>query len=53
LDATCFKPFKAAFRKEKYTTMVKRNYTKLPNKITLARWVDKALDLTLIGKKSC
>jgi len=26
--------------------MVKKNYAK-PNKITLARWVDKTLDLTL------
>jgi hypothetical protein len=32
--------------------MVKRNYTK-PNKITLARWVDKALNLTLTRKISC
>jgi hypothetical protein len=29
--------------------MVKRNYTK-SNKITLARWVDKALNLALIRK---
>jgi hypothetical protein len=43
----CFKPFKAILKNEKYTTMVKRNYTELPNKITLARWVDKALDLKL------
>jgi hypothetical protein len=50
LDAVCFKLFKAAFRKEKYTPMVKRNYTKLSNKITLARWVNKALDLTLTRK---
>jgi len=27
--------------------MVRKNYTK-PNKITLARWVDKTLDLTLV-----
>jgi hypothetical protein len=49
LDVTCFKPFKIAFKKERYITMVKRNYTKL-YKITLARWVDKALDLTIIRK---
>jgi hypothetical protein len=34
LDVVCFKPFKIAFRKEIYITMVRRNYTK-PNKITL------------------
>ncbi len=46
LDVACFKPFKNDFKKERDTTMVKRNYTKLDN-IILARWVDKALDLTL------
>jgi hypothetical protein len=47
LDVVCFKPFKTPFRKEKNIAMVRKNYTKL-NKITLARWVDKTLDLTLI-----
>ncbi len=47
LDVICFKPFKIAFRKERYTIMVKRNYTKL-YKITLVRWVDKSLNLALI-----
>jgi len=46
---TCFKPFKIAFKKEKYITMVKRNYTKL-NKIALARWEDKKLHLALTRK---
>jgi hypothetical protein len=45
LDVACLKLFKNDFRKERDATMVKRNYTK-PDKITLARWVDKALDLT-------
>jgi len=49
LNVICFKPFKIAFRKERYTTMVRRNYTKL-YKITLAGWVDKALNLALIKK---
>jgi hypothetical protein len=44
LDVDCFKPFKFAFRKERDITMVRKNYTK-PNKITLARWVDKILNL--------
>jgi len=45
----CFKPFKIAFKKEKYITMVRRNYTKL-NKRALARWEDKALHLTFTRK---
>ncbi len=49
LDVIWFKPFKIAFRKEKDTTMVRRNYTKL-YKITLVGWVDKALDLALTRK---
>jgi hypothetical protein len=52
LDVACFKPFKTIFRKEKEISMVKRNYTK-PYKITLARWVDNALDLAFTRKKSC
>ncbi len=40
LDVACFKPFKTPFRKERNIAMVRKNYTK-PNKITLARWVDK------------
>jgi hypothetical protein len=38
-----FKPFKIAFRKEKDTTMINRNYIEL-KKIVLVGWVDKALD---------
>jgi hypothetical protein len=49
LDVGCFKPFKTTFRKERDITMVKRNYTEL-DKITLTRWVEKALDLTLTRK---
>jgi hypothetical protein len=44
LDVTCFKPFKIAFRKERDTTMVKRNY-KIKIKMTLVGWVDKTLYL--------
>jgi uncharacterized membrane protein len=49
LDVICFKPFKIVFRKERYTTMVRRNYTRL-YKITLTGWVDKALNLALTRK---
>jgi hypothetical protein len=49
LDVICFKPFEIAFRKERYTTMVRRNYKKL-YKITLIGWVDKSLNLALIRK---
>jgi hypothetical protein len=49
LNVAYFKPFKIAFRKERSITMVKRNYIK-PNKITLARCVNKALDQTLTRK---
>jgi len=42
LIVACFKPFKTAFKKERYIVVVRRNYTK-PDKIALARWVDKAL----------
>jgi hypothetical protein len=49
LDVACFKPFETVFKKEKDITMVRRNYTE-PGKITLAGWVDKALDLALTKK---
>jgi hypothetical protein len=52
LDVAWFKPFKIVFKKERDTTMVKRNYIKL-DKITLKGWVDKALDQTLIRKIQC
>jgi hypothetical protein len=45
----CFKPFKTTFRKERNITMVRRNYIEL-NKITLAGWVNKALDITFTRK---
>jgi hypothetical protein len=46
LDVACLKLFKKDFKKERYATIVKKSYTK-PDKITLARWVDKTLNLTL------
>jgi hypothetical protein len=49
LDVVCFKPFKITFKKERDITMVRKNYTK-PDKITLARLVDKALNLTFTRK---
>jgi hypothetical protein len=49
LDVACFKPFKIAFRKERDTTMVRRNNTKL-KKITLTNWVNKALYQALTRK---
>jgi hypothetical protein len=42
LYVTYFKPLKNAFRKEQDFTMAKNNYSK-PNNVTLAKWVDKAL----------
>jgi hypothetical protein len=51
LDITCFKPFKTAFRKEKDTTMVNRNYID-PDNIVLVGWVDKLVDQALSKKKS-
>jgi hypothetical protein len=49
LDVDSFKPFKIAFKKEIDITMVKTNY-KEPNKIALARWVNKALNLAFTRK---
>jgi hypothetical protein len=49
LDVVCFKPFKTTFKKEKNIAMVKKNYIE-PNKITLAGWIYKALDLRLTRK---
>ncbi len=46
LDVTCFKPFKIALRKERDVTMAKNVFIK-PNKITLAKWVDKVLQQSL------
>ncbi len=50
LDVACFKPFKIAFGKERDIIMVRRNYIEL-NKITLARWIKKTLDLTHLQEK--
>jgi hypothetical protein len=41
LDFSCFRPFK--FAKDKYDIMFKNNYRK-SNKVTLAGWVDRALN---------
>jgi len=49
LDVSCFKPFKIVFKKEKDGAMAKNNYIE-SNKITLAGWVDKALDYALIRR---
>jgi len=49
LDVTYFKPFKITFRKKKNFTMAKNNYLE-PNKVTLATWVDKALQQSLKKK---
>jgi hypothetical protein len=46
LDVTCFKPFKNAYKRERNFAMVVNNYFEL-NKITLARWADKALEKSL------
>jgi hypothetical protein len=43
LDVSCFKPFKTIFKKERDGATTKNNYIE-SNKITLAGWVDKALD---------
>jgi hypothetical protein len=42
LNVTCFKPFKNVFKKQKDATMANNNYFE-PNKVTLTKWVDKAL----------
>jgi hypothetical protein len=47
LDFFCFKPFKITLKKEKDVTMFKSNYME-PDKITLARWVDQALDKSIM-----
>jgi hypothetical protein len=41
-----FQAFKTTFKKERDGTMVRNNYSE-PNKVTLARWVNKALDQAL------
>jgi hypothetical protein len=46
ISVPCFKPFKITFRKERNVTMSKSNYMEL-DKITLARWVDQALDKSI------
>jgi len=43
LDESCFKPFKITFKKVKDATMFRNNRMEL-NKITLAKWVDQALE---------
>jgi hypothetical protein len=46
VDVTYFKLFKVAFRQFSFFTLVKSNYLEL-EKITLATWVDKALQQSL------
>jgi hypothetical protein len=47
LGVACFKLFKIVFKRERNTTMVSRNYIEL-DKITLVRWVHKALNQALM-----
>jgi hypothetical protein len=47
--SACFKPFKTSFIRERNKIMVTRNYIEL-DKITLARWVNKALNQTFTRK---
>ncbi len=42
LNVYCFKPFKTSLKKVKDATMSRSNHMEL-DKITLIRWVDKAL----------
>jgi hypothetical protein len=51
LDVVYFKSFKTTFRKERDDAMASKlaNYIEL-DKITLASWVEKALDLSLTKK---
>jgi hypothetical protein len=42
LNVYCFKPFKTSLKKVKDVTMSRSNHMEL-DKITLIRWVDKAL----------
>jgi hypothetical protein len=42
LDVIYFKPFKTTLLKKEDFAMAKNNYLE-PNKVTLATWVDKAL----------
>jgi len=45
----CFKPLKSTFKRERDTSMVRRNCIEL-DKISLVGWVDKALDQTFTRK---
>ncbi len=49
LDVFCFKPVKRTFRKVRDAVMSKNNHME-PNKITLARWVDQAINQTFTNK---
>jgi hypothetical protein len=46
----CFKSYKTTFRKERDDAMASNNYIEL-YKVTLASWVEKALDQSLTKKK--
>jgi hypothetical protein len=49
LGVVCFKTFKTAIKRGKYTTIFSRNYIE-PDKMALVGWVDKVLDHALIRK---
>jgi hypothetical protein len=46
LGVNYFRPFKSAFKKEKDESMFRNNHREL-NKVTLASWVDRALNQSL------
>jgi hypothetical protein len=49
LYVSCFKPFKITFKKIKNASVFRSNDME-PYKITLSRWVDQALEQSLIKK---
>jgi hypothetical protein len=51
LDVFCFKPFKTTFKKVRDAAMSRSNHTE-PDKITLAGWMDQALEQSLTEETS-
>jgi hypothetical protein len=51
LDVACFKHFKTILKGEINTSMFSRNYIE-PNKLALARWVDKVFTTIKCGCSS-
>jgi hypothetical protein len=49
LDVSCFKPFKTTFRKVRNAAMSRNNHME-PDKITLAGWVNQAINQSLIKR---